>query len=211
MEVIQMRNFKKDLKKGFTIIELAIVIAVIAILAAVFIPTFTGIVNSARESAAYQECRIALTTYIADGKSYDAQEGMVFAHGKHEYVYVYLNGELCLVGKFNDLSHLNSNGKLTEGKNHEAFDGRITFPGTGITNKFNLGFDEDSTDPVTLDTEEAIYFYLFTSEEDKTYVGYFVMDMNALSGSEYKINNCAYSLVGEGRADAHLTVTKDPS
>ena len=36
---------KKMNKKGFTIVELVIVIAVIAILAAVMIPTFSGIVD----------------------------------------------------------------------------------------------------------------------------------------------------------------------
>ena len=38
-------------KKGFTIVELVIVIAVIAILAAVLIPTFSGIIAKANESA----------------------------------------------------------------------------------------------------------------------------------------------------------------
>lgn len=46
---------KKLNKKGFTITELVIVIAVIAILAGVMIPTFTTIVNKANESAALQE------------------------------------------------------------------------------------------------------------------------------------------------------------
>ncbi len=42
-----MRNTNK---KGFTIVELVIVVAVIAILAAVLIPTFAGIINKANES-----------------------------------------------------------------------------------------------------------------------------------------------------------------
>ena len=45
---------KKMNNKGFTIVELVIVIAVIAILAAVMIPTFSGIVKTANESAAAQ-------------------------------------------------------------------------------------------------------------------------------------------------------------
>lgn len=51
---------KKMNKKGFTIVELVVVIAVIAILAAVMIPTFSGIVEKANESAALQE---ATNTY----------------------------------------------------------------------------------------------------------------------------------------------------
>lgn len=57
---------KKTNKKGFTIIELVIVIAVIAILAAVLIPTFTSISNRAKESAALQEAKNAYTLACAE-------------------------------------------------------------------------------------------------------------------------------------------------
>lgn len=57
---------KKLNKKGFTIVELVIVIAVIAILAAVLIPTFSGVVDKANKSAALQEARNAYTTLMAD-------------------------------------------------------------------------------------------------------------------------------------------------
>ena len=43
-----MRNTNK---KGFTIVELVVVVAVIAILAAVMIPVFSGIIDRANESA----------------------------------------------------------------------------------------------------------------------------------------------------------------
>ena len=46
-----MRNTNK---KGFTIVELVIVVAVIAILAAVLIPTFSGIIRKANQSADQQ-------------------------------------------------------------------------------------------------------------------------------------------------------------
>lgn len=52
-----MKNLNK---KGFTIIELVIVIAVIAILAAVLIPTFNSVISKANESAAMQEANAAL-------------------------------------------------------------------------------------------------------------------------------------------------------
>ena len=57
---------KKLNKKGFTIVELVIVIAVIAILAGVLIPTFATVVDKANESAAMQQARIAYENYLAD-------------------------------------------------------------------------------------------------------------------------------------------------
>lgn len=57
---------KKANKKGFTIVELVIVIAVIAILAAVLIPTFSNVVDKANQSKALQEVRSAYITTIAD-------------------------------------------------------------------------------------------------------------------------------------------------
>jgi len=56
-------------KKGFTIVELVIVIAVIAILAAVLIPTFSGITNRAKESARMQETRNSMMNYLAEQQS----------------------------------------------------------------------------------------------------------------------------------------------
>ena len=56
---------KKSNKKGFTIVELVIVIAVIAILAAVLIPTFSNVISKANDSAALQNARNTYTEYIA--------------------------------------------------------------------------------------------------------------------------------------------------
>ena len=56
---------KKSNKKGFTIVELVIVIAVIAILAAVLIPTFSNVIKKANESAALQAGRNAYTEIMA--------------------------------------------------------------------------------------------------------------------------------------------------
>ena len=66
---------KKMNKKGFTIVELVIVIAVIAILAAVMIPTFSGIVEKANESALEQKIaaayKEAMTEELADDGLYN--------------------------------------------------------------------------------------------------------------------------------------------
>ena len=55
---------RKSNKKGFTVVELVIVIAVIAILAGVLIPTFAGLIQKANTSADIQACR-QMNTYLA--------------------------------------------------------------------------------------------------------------------------------------------------
>ena len=59
-------------KKGFTIVELVIVVAVIAILAAVLIPTFSNLVKKANESADIQAVR-NMNVYLAQA---EATEGV---------------------------------------------------------------------------------------------------------------------------------------
>jgi type IV pilus assembly protein PilA len=64
---------KKNNRKGFTIVELVIVIAVIAILAGVLIPTFSGIVEKAKKSAALQEAQNAYKEAYAIALSDDGK------------------------------------------------------------------------------------------------------------------------------------------
>ena len=56
---------KKLNKKGFTIVELVIVIAVIAILSAVLIPTFSGVVGEAKETALLSDAKAKYQEYVA--------------------------------------------------------------------------------------------------------------------------------------------------
>ena len=65
-----MKNTKK---RGFTIVELVIVIAVIAILASVLVPTFANVVTKAKRSAAMQDARSAWTAYLAD-KAFNGED-----------------------------------------------------------------------------------------------------------------------------------------
>ena len=55
---------KNNKKKGFTIVELVIVIAVIGILSAVLIPTFSNVTKNARESAKQQDLANARVAVI---------------------------------------------------------------------------------------------------------------------------------------------------
>jgi len=97
---------KKFNNKGFTIVELVIVIAVIAILAAVLIPTFSGITNRAEESARLQETRNAMMNYLAQ------QENGTIADNTEFY---YFEDELPTVaGNYTAYKYTYNQGKLTE-------------------------------------------------------------------------------------------------
>ncbi len=62
----------KRSKKGFTLVELVIVIAVIGILAAVLIPTFAGAIGDANKTAAEIEAEKLRAEIIAKFSDFDA-------------------------------------------------------------------------------------------------------------------------------------------
>ncbi|MBQ2944986.1 MAG: type II secretion system protein [Clostridia bacterium] len=83
---------KKTNKKGFTLVELVIVIAVIAILAAVMIPAFTTIVDKAQESKALQEVKAAYNIQLAvDLSTSDTGDDVVY--GEDSIVVLASNGK----------------------------------------------------------------------------------------------------------------------
>ena len=84
---------KKLNKKGFTIVELVIVIAVIAILSAVLIPTFSGIVEKANNSARDQEAKNAYTNYIIEAGANAKASGYILVKG---YYYTVANNQINL-------------------------------------------------------------------------------------------------------------------
>ena len=77
-------------RKGFTIVELVIVIAVIAILAAVLIPTFSGVIQKANESSSLQTVTSAMKTMLAQSSSATIADGTFFCVGDTSGVqYIY--------------------------------------------------------------------------------------------------------------------------
>lgn len=82
---------KKNTRKGFTIVELVIVIAVIAILATVLIPTFGNIIEKANKSSALQDARNQLTNYMIDTNAQGADD-LIIQSGK--YFFAVVDGNL---------------------------------------------------------------------------------------------------------------------
>ena len=81
---------KKTKKQAFTIVELVIVIAVIAILAAILIPTYSNLVKKANEATALADAKNLITEMLADILSgdKDAADLIVFSK-KGDAVYAH--------------------------------------------------------------------------------------------------------------------------
>ena len=61
-------------KKGFTIVELVIVIAVIGILSAILIPTFVNVTENAKTAALKSDLANAYSMYVADAADGEKEE-----------------------------------------------------------------------------------------------------------------------------------------
>ena len=77
---------KKNNRKGFTIVELVIVIAVIAILATVLVPTFGDVIAKANEPKAVQAARNEYTEYMIDHAAEGEFDAVIVIDATHVYV-----------------------------------------------------------------------------------------------------------------------------
>jgi prepilin-type N-terminal cleavage/methylation domain-containing protein len=88
---------KKNNRKGFTIVELVIVIAVIAILATVLVPTFGNVISDAKNSALLQEIKNEHTNYTVKYAKEDSYTDEVYILIGSNYYHV-VNGEIEMDG-----------------------------------------------------------------------------------------------------------------
>lgn len=154
----------KRLKKAFTITELVIVIAVIAILAAVLIPTFSHVVENANQSAALQTCRNSMTEYLTmvttdENPNNDDATGAVFVY--NGYSFVYINSQLHYIGKVDSFANITISGdsyvvnkRPTNGVIGDATYGLTlaeSVTGTSITASYTVN-SEPKTEQFTLTT-----------------------------------------------------------
>ena len=93
---------RKTNKKGFTIVELVIVIAVIGILATVMIPTISGVIADANEVKLDADAKALYSQYISEATDKDATTVelvdniyiKVVGSDNEPVYYTYDNGEL---------------------------------------------------------------------------------------------------------------------
>lgn len=173
-------------KKGFTIVELVIVIAVIAILAAVLIPTFSSITQSAKESAAMQQAKSGLNGVLAlTGGSMPS--GTIFAVNDDDdtsadYLYEYKNNKLQLKASGDEA--------VAEYKHTQKFDGNFCVYVSAKTIAENK---------LQENTAKLIYAALGAS----TTVPSGGVALNSESGKSYYFFN---TTIGEGEAQTQATV-----
>ena len=142
---------KRNNKKGFTIVELVIVIAVIAILAAVLIPTFSGIIAKANLSADQQAIRnmnTALATYTDSNKEisdimahlrsngFSYEKMVTYSKGFH-YCYAKTTNQMYLLDKDNNVIYP-ENATVAKSDLWAAYGNHGTYMIDGLTNYYAI-------------------------------------------------------------------------
>ena len=163
----------KKSKKGFTIVELVIVIAVIGILAAVLIPTFTSVIDNANRSAAQSNIKNASTTLLADQADATLPDGVVIVGGDY-YATVENHQVGALVeGKF----EVSSSGQSVYVKATEAFSNKFI---TGVTY-----YTIKSSTETTENTESSPSYELVTNAKSADFASYYVKVVGTNGGKYY--------------------------
>ena len=143
-----MKNLKK---KGFTIVELVIVIAVIAILSAVLIPTFSNLIkkaNLSNDKQAVRNMNTVLVTYIEPeneisvimthlrNSGYSYEKMIAFSKGFH-YCYSKTTNQMYLVDDNNEVI-FPENSDIDKSDLWSAYGNHATYMIPGITKYYAI-------------------------------------------------------------------------
>lgn len=157
---------KRFNKKGFTIVELVIVIAVIGILAGVLIPTFSSITQKAQQSAALQEATggrnavLALTNGSMPNNSYFyvGEVNRTATEFKTKFVFIYDDGAMT-AKDFTDTvpvpTSYSTNKYYVCYINDEIAKGKLTYD---TTNKKASGYLAEIAELVGMDVDAEVTF-----------------------------------------------------
>lgn len=185
-------------KKGFTIVELVIVIAVIAILAAVLIPTFSNVIDSANKSSDLSEAQNTLKAYTAytSSKGQPLNDGTVFKVTKSGRTYVFYKGSL---HEIQGREIGGDYGVILSIGNDSYKSNKMTI--NYIEDDKELPFEEATVDGVS---KQVVFFYSDTKNvtfEDGS------LNCQIYPGSIAYFNSNFYTLNNEGKYVSSLTIT----
>lgn len=146
--------------RGFTIVELVIVIAVIAVLATVLVPVFGEVIGNAKDAAAKQDAKNAYTDYMVEYAGageipelflYKAEEGRVVALLNGAAVGVYENEEAAL-------TDLIGEGEYDIDELKPTADGKL------------YAYGGEVPPPISDDTQDPVKFFAYIGTTADTYI-----------------------------------------
>ena len=94
------------MKKGFTLIELIVVVSVIAVLAGMVIPTVGAILDDAKEAVSIAEAKNVATAVLQYEKKYGYLPYNKLPGGRTGYAYAYSYAQVYNLGYYNIKSYL---------------------------------------------------------------------------------------------------------